>query len=124
MPTVPLTTPRLSPPPTGSSPIQWRWALDGFPRIAYSDGGQQASGDSALHFIQCSDDDCASAGVTYVDDGSDDGIASIAVGSDGTSNIVYDDGNDKYTPESEYNQGVGLATCTGGEPAPPPRLLP
>ena len=54
----------------------------------------------------------ANAVDTFVDYGSDNGIAGIAVGRDGTSYMVYDDGNDVGRPE--YSQGVGMATCNGG----------
>ena len=75
---------------------------DGFARIAYSTGG-------GVNLIQCSDDDCATSTTTFIDYPSDNGVVSVAVGSDGTSYVVYDDGNDVSGP-----QGVGMATCNGG----------
>lgn len=96
----------------------WAYSIalgpDGYARIAYSvwsyDPNTESS--SVLHFIQCSDDDCTSPVDTAVDEGSDNGVAGIAVGSDGTSYIVYDYGYDFYDDVSEYDeQGVGLATC-------------
>ena len=75
---------------------------NGFARIAYRDG-------DILGFVQCADDDCASFTNVFVDYASDNGVGSIAVGSDGTSYIVYD-----YWNDEDESQGVGLATCTSG----------
>jgi hypothetical protein len=99
---------------TGNSTDDYSMALgpDGYARIAYSVfGGPNVTSphESALGFIQCSDADCSSFTNTIVDQASDNGVASIAVGDDGTSYIVYDWGDDRYGP-----QGVGMATCNGG----------
>jgi len=81
---------------------------DGFARIAYTNMGSASppGNDGFLGLIQCADDNCASFSNTFVDGTSDNGVASVAVGTDGTSYIVYDWGEDVYGP-----QGVGLATC-------------
>src|SRR4029077_5512033 len=51
---------------------------------------------------------------TVADGASDNAVNSIAVGSDGTSYIVYDYGQDTYDDGTYYDeQGVGLATCNG-----------
>ncbi len=68
-----------------------------------------------VRFIQCYDDDCTGFSNVPVDGASDNGVASVAVASDGTSYIVYDYGYDMYDDMSFYDeQGVGLATCNGG----------
>ena len=104
---------------TGNLTASYSMALgpDGYPRIAYSTSYRDPNTKSsfALHFIQCSDDDCAGSIDTFVDEASDNGVAGIAVGSDGTSYLVYDYGFDFVGDDgSEYNQGVALATCSGG----------
>jgi IPT/TIG domain/Abnormal spindle-like microcephaly-assoc'd, ASPM-SPD-2-Hydin len=103
---------------TGQWTFDYSMALgpDGFARIAYSTFSNIPPGhNSFLGFIQCSDADCISFTNTVVDGASDNGVASIAVGSDGTSYIVYDYGYDFYDNVSAYDeQGVGLATCDSG----------
>jgi hypothetical protein len=103
---------------TGDYTLDFSMALgpDGFARIAYSTFSSIPPGhDSFLGFIQCSDADCTSFTNTVVDGASDNGVASIAVGNDGTSYIVYDYGYDRYDGVSLYDeQGVGLATCSSG----------
>lgn len=88
---------------------------DGLARIAYSTfSNVPAQHDSLLGFISCLDDDCVTYTNSVVDGASDNGVASIAVASDGTSYIVYDYGYAQYDNVSEYDeQGVGLATCNG-----------
>ncbi|MDT8067454.1 MAG: IPT/TIG domain-containing protein [Terriglobia bacterium] len=90
---------------------------DGFARIAYKNFGNEppAGADSTVGLIQCADDDCTSYTNTTVDGASNNQMLSIAVGSDGTSNILYDYGRDycDYYPFQTY-QGVGLASCSQG----------
>jgi hypothetical protein len=99
------------------SPYAFSLAIgpDGYARIAYqlfelvySPDGEYHNG--ILGFIQCLDIDCGSStNNSFVDYTADDGIASVAVGNDGTAYIVYDNGNADDGP-----QGIGLATCSGG----------
>lgn len=95
---------------TGSMTLGYSIAIgpDGLARIAYSVFPGPPGHDSSLGFIQCWDEDCGGFTNIIADGGSDNGVSSIAVGSDGTSYIVYDYGNDEDGP-----QGVGLATCNG-----------
>lgn len=86
---------------------------DGYARIAYqiSDSIWNSDGEvtnyGILGFIQCFDDDCGSfSNNDSVDYTAGGNIASVAVGSDGTAYIVYDNGNIYPGP-----QGIGLATC-------------
>lgn len=93
---------------------------DGFARIAYATmGGPDVppGHQEFIGFIQRLDADCSSFSQSYVDGGSDNGVSAIAVGSDGTSYIVYDYGTDDWS-DAQYTQGIGLATCQSGGCAP------
>jgi len=87
---------------------------DGYARIAYQqtgffvdDAGEYHFG--TLAFILCADANCASStNNSFIDYAAGSYIASVAVGSDGTTYIAYDNGNTDDGP-----QGIGLATCTG-----------
>jgi hypothetical protein len=77
-------------------------------KLVYSPDGEYHFG--TLGFSQCFDVDCGGSGTSpFVDYAASDQIASVAVGSDGTAYVVYDNGNAQDGP-----QGIGLATCTGG----------
>lgn len=75
---------------------------DGLARIAHSTG-------DGVFLVQCGDMDCSTSTSTFIDYPSDNHVVSVAVGADGVSHVVYDDGNDVSGP-----QGIGMATCNGG----------
>jgi hypothetical protein len=89
---------------------------DGFARIVYAVSTSTGPHSTWLHLIQCFDDDCGSATDTLVDGTSDSYSIAVAVGSDGTAYIAYDDGAaDWNCGQNCYgHQGVGLASCSGG----------
>ncbi|MGA7924436.1 MAG: hypothetical protein WCA20_00400 [Candidatus Sulfotelmatobacter sp.] len=88
---------------------------DGYAQIAFAASPPDPdpfAGEDVFHsfdagLIQCNDDNCSSSTTTWIAPSSDNGVASITVGSDGTAYILYDYGNDFDGP-----QGVGLATCS------------
>lgn len=88
---------------------------DGYARIAYQIWAPVVDSAGEWHnatvgFIQCFDDDCASStNDSFVDYAAQGDFASVAVGSDGTAYIAYDNGNVGDGP-----QGIGLATCSSG----------
>lgn len=92
---------------TGYETLAYAMALgpDGFARIVYSNPSPT---NGSVGFIQCYDADCVDFTNTIVDQASDNGVSSVVVGSDGTSYIAYDYGNDEDGP-----QGIGMATCNG-----------
>ncbi len=99
------------------SPYTFSLAIgpDGYARIAYQilayvvDSAGEGH-NATVGFIQCFDDDCASStNDSFVDYAAQGDFASVAVGSDGTAYIAYDNGNVGDGP-----QGIGLATCSSG----------
>lgn len=91
---------------------------DGFARIAYAvdNRGDAVYSNTLVYLIQCFDDDCSTYSDTFVDGGSGSFVTSVAVAGDGTAYIVYDYGQDFDESNLDYysQQGVGLATCSGG----------
>lgn len=96
------------------SPYTFSLAIgpDGYARIAYQIRDATSNPDSEvtnlgiLGLIQCFDDDCeSSTNNDFIDYAAEGEIASVAVGSDGTAYIVYDNGTLYPGP-----QGIGLAT--------------
>src|SRR5579862_556687 len=98
--------------PTGLATYSMALGPDGYARIAYETFGPfdpDLGPRNTLAFVQCNDDDCASSTtnplVSYT---SNMAMTSVAVGSDGTAYILFDDGN------LMDGQAVGIATCSSG----------